>query len=294
MTSHHIRRAIALLVSASLLASLAAATVASPASAAKPKCFGKPATIVGTAKGEVIVGTAKADVIVALGGHDQVYGKGGNDTICGNAGHDIIYGGRGSDLIIGQVGHDQLHGGPGPDRIAGGPGEDRLTGGIGVDLCVQGTGSGPKATCERPPATVAPISPPAPALPPDRDGDGIIDAVDACPDQGDRGWGVDASGCPNPPVTITYSMLGAGIWSTSVAWSGLEPGSELTIVYTYATGGTYISPMQELNGTGSGGPEVLFEAECPTSLMSVTITATEAGGTQQQYDGALPDSSICP
>jgi hypothetical protein len=33
----------------------------------------------------------------------------------------------------------------------------------------------------------------------DNDGDGIPAMDDACPDQGDQGNGVDASGCPNPP-----------------------------------------------------------------------------------------------
>ena len=49
-----LRRTGALLCSAAVLASLTVATVASPASAAKPKSQGKVATIVGTAKGEVI------------------------------------------------------------------------------------------------------------------------------------------------------------------------------------------------------------------------------------------------
>ena len=57
-------------VLAILLASMAAPTTASPVSA-KPTCQYKPATIVGTAKGEVIRGTPGRDVIVARGGHDS-------------------------------------------------------------------------------------------------------------------------------------------------------------------------------------------------------------------------------
>ncbi len=38
-----------------------------------------------------------------------------------------------------------------------------------------------------------------PLPPPDSDGDGFTDDVDACPGQGDAGFGLDATGCPNPP-----------------------------------------------------------------------------------------------
>ena len=34
----------------------------------------------------------------------------------------------------------------------------------------------------------------------DRDGDGVYDINDACPTQGDAGYGVDSRGCPNPPT----------------------------------------------------------------------------------------------
>ncbi|HEC15805.1 MAG TPA: hypothetical protein ENI99_04420, partial [Sedimenticola sp.] len=34
----------------------------------------------------------------------------------------------------------------------------------------------------------------------DSDGDGILDANDQCPATGDQGYGVDATGCPNPPT----------------------------------------------------------------------------------------------
>jgi hypothetical protein len=39
-----------------------------------------------------------------------------------------------------------------------------------------------------------------PNPPVDSDGDGVFDNDDICPNQGDEGYGVDASGCPNPPV----------------------------------------------------------------------------------------------
>ena len=149
------QRIVAVLVSAALLSSLAVTTAVAPASAAKPKCQGKTATIVGTARGEVIRGTAKRDVIVARGGHDTIYGRGGDDIICGNRGNDRIVGGGGSDQLFGQAGRDKLLGGPGSDRLVGGPAIDLIDGGIGRDACFQGAGSGARVNCERPTPRVA-------------------------------------------------------------------------------------------------------------------------------------------
>ena len=154
-----IRRAGSLLVFATLLASLAAATVTAPVSAAKPRCAGKIATIVGTNKGELIRGTPKNDVIVAKGGHDIVLGRGGNDIVCGNRGNDKLVGGGGNDLMFGQAGRDKHFGGPGRDRLVGGPANDSFNGGTGNDACLQGSGTGPMVNCERPPVgLVAPIA----------------------------------------------------------------------------------------------------------------------------------------
>ena len=135
------------------------------ASATTPTCFGRQATIVGTAADERIEGTVGADVIVGLGGQDIIDGLGGDDRICGNGGPDIINGGPGhdrmdggvrrdfvtgedgddrllgrrgndvlnfgdsedgADLVVGGLGADDLHAGVGADRLFGGPGEDRL------------------------------------------------------------------------------------------------------------------------------------------------------------------------
>ena len=145
------RRAGALFVSAALLASLTVATVAAPASAARPKCDGKVATIVSYKK--IIRGTNRADVIVAKGNkNNKIYGKGGRDRICGGKGKDRIFGGPGndrlfggsqSDYIKGQGGKDDifgftgndtlLDGGTGPDFIKGGRGSDTIDGGPGDD-----------------------------------------------------------------------------------------------------------------------------------------------------------------
>lgn len=78
---------------------------------AKPVCFGKRATIVGTAKSNVIRGTRRNDVIVGLGGNDTINGLAGNDLVCGGAGTDKLDGGAGTD---------GLDGGPGADTCRGG------------------------------------------------------------------------------------------------------------------------------------------------------------------------------
>ncbi len=167
MDSTRLRRGIALFTSAALLATMTAATVASPASAAKPKCQGVTATIVGTRKADRIIGTSKRDVIVAKGGADKVFGRGGNDLICGGPGNDRLVGQGGIDKLIGGAGADKLYGGPGPDRLFAGPGPDLaagqlgndvIDGGIGVDTCFQNTGSGPVVRCEKP--LVVPPEPP--------------------------------------------------------------------------------------------------------------------------------------
>jgi len=63
MPGKTVHRSGAMLVSAVLIAAMTVATLAAPASAAKPKCGGKTVTIVGTDKSEVNRGTAKRDVI---------------------------------------------------------------------------------------------------------------------------------------------------------------------------------------------------------------------------------------
>ncbi len=132
------RRAILFVV----LATCAALTLSPVASAAAPKCWGKKATIVGTAKADHIKGTAHADVIVGLGGGDTIEGLGGNDTICGaddssggrQSGNDRLIGGAGDDWLFGDAGNDTLSGGKGNDILFGGRGNDTFDGGPGFDL----------------------------------------------------------------------------------------------------------------------------------------------------------------
>ena len=106
---------------------------------AVPRCGGKVATIVGTARRDVLTGTRRADVIVGLGGNDLVRAGRGNDLVCGGAG---------ADRILGQAGTDRLLGGAGRDRLLGGVGRDRCVGGDGLD----------RATCEVRRSAAPPLS----------------------------------------------------------------------------------------------------------------------------------------
>jgi uncharacterized delta-60 repeat protein len=113
-----------------------------------PRCAGKPATIVGSARADRLKGTRRADVIVALGGNDRIAAGRGNDLICAGAGNDSIDGGTGNDRLYGQDGKDKLAGGSGKDTLSGGGGKDRLAGGSGRDSCSGDSGKD-SAACER-------------------------------------------------------------------------------------------------------------------------------------------------
>ena len=118
------------------------ATLVTPSAAvAEQICFGKPATIVGTAGDDRLVGTKKADVIVGLAGSDNIQGEGGNDRICANRGDDFVafgtdYGfGPGFFPVgeLGERGNDRLSAGRGNDNLGIGRGDDLLVGGPGKD-----------------------------------------------------------------------------------------------------------------------------------------------------------------
>jgi hypothetical protein len=129
--------ALALLVPASI-------GITSSAEAAKPRCNGVKATIVGTNKPEKIKGTKGRDVIVARGGNDRIKGLGGNDLVCGGGGNDTIDGDAGTDFLYGGPGRDTMVAGPGAggfvygeagdDLLATGDGGQALYGGDGDDV----------------------------------------------------------------------------------------------------------------------------------------------------------------
>jgi Ca2+-binding RTX toxin-like protein len=62
------------------------------ANAARPRCLGKRATIVGTARADVLKGTSRPDVIASLAGNDVIKGLGGGDRICAGKGNDSLLG----------------------------------------------------------------------------------------------------------------------------------------------------------------------------------------------------------
>jgi hypothetical protein len=97
------------------------------AQAATPLCFGVPATIVGTAGGDVLVGQS--------GVADVIYGAGGDDRIVGGDFYSADQvPGRAAELLCGGPGADSVKGGPGNDKVNGGDGNDVVNGGRGGDI----------------------------------------------------------------------------------------------------------------------------------------------------------------
>ena len=108
--------------------------------AAAETCFGRVATLFGTAGDDILIGTPGPDVIVARGGADEIDALGGDDIVCGGDGDDLVMGGDGDDRIRGEDGNDVIFGGPGRDRLSGGRGDDELRGMAGADLLVGNRG----------------------------------------------------------------------------------------------------------------------------------------------------------
>ncbi len=107
-----------------------------------PTCFGRPATIVGTAEADELRGTPAPDTISAGAGSDEIFGLGSGDRICAGDGDDRVSGGLGTDRILGGAGDDVISGETGSDKISGGPGVDTIRGGRGNDRLSGGAGDG--------------------------------------------------------------------------------------------------------------------------------------------------------
>jgi Ca2+-binding RTX toxin-like protein len=84
-----------LLLSVSIAVAAFASSV--PAEATAPQCFGRSATIEGTAAADDLTGTSGNDVIVGGAGRDNISGRGGNDLIC--AGEDSDFGPNGTRAL---------------------------------------------------------------------------------------------------------------------------------------------------------------------------------------------------
>jgi Ca2+-binding RTX toxin-like protein len=124
-------------LASSMLLALASATLFAPqASAGRPRCLGKRATIVGTNGSERIRGTNDDDVIVARGGGDYVLARRGRDFVCAGLGDDHVLAGRGGGGLKGAGGEDTLVGGTSTELLSGGRGADTLfpSGGIGGQI----------------------------------------------------------------------------------------------------------------------------------------------------------------
>jgi Ca2+-binding RTX toxin-like protein len=93
------------------------------ANAAKPRCFGRKATIVGTRGDNTLNGTNGRDIIVGKRGNDTIDARGGRDFICaGRGGFDVVFARNGNDRIAGERGFDVIFPGAGNDFVDGGPG----------------------------------------------------------------------------------------------------------------------------------------------------------------------------
>jgi len=130
-----VSRVIVLAVTVALLAIPSVGS--SSAVAAKPRCDGRKATIVGSDKSQTMFGTNRDDVIVARGGVDRIFSGAGDDVICAGTGNDIIDGGAGRDRIFGESGNDEIKGARGKDLLDGGAGEDACYPAAGGDRVVR-------------------------------------------------------------------------------------------------------------------------------------------------------------
>jgi RTX calcium-binding nonapeptide repeat (4 copies) len=283
--------ALALLVSATLLASLTVAIFAAPASA-RPTCQGQSATIVGTNAGEVIIGTGKKDVIVARGGNDVVRGGGGNDVICGNKGHDKLVGGPGGDLLVGQTGRDKLSGGPGRDRLLGGPDDDSLNGGTGDDACLQGTGSGPWVNCERPipePPTLVIAYSDVNINQVFDSGDVVIAKIVDTDKSGTVTMGdtIKTAKYPTSPASVAPAVVREAfedfrMTAHTIASVNVSPADEVSVTTT--TGGTHVWTRK---GAGvfdeykESGPGPLTDIQDDTTAAAVDTVDTNVGSPSQ-------------
>src|SRR5262245_26662545 len=117
-----------------------------PGFEALARCFGRPATILGSDGDDRIVGTRREDVIITFGGDDRVSGLRKDDRVCTSGGDDVVADadhwqvtldlGSGDDRLVRAARVAEVYAGPGGDALtisAGsastvslGPGDDTL------------------------------------------------------------------------------------------------------------------------------------------------------------------------
>lgn len=104
---------------------------------------------------------------------------------------------------------------------------------------VEFTPTHPDACSEKKPAPVetAPIPPPAPVVPSDSDGDGVIDAQDQCPGT-PKGYKVDSKGCPQSVTLHIHFAFASNVIPDSatkdvaklIQFMNDNPASKITII----------------------------------------------------------------
>jgi len=130
-------------------------------------------------------------------------------------------------------------------------------------------------------ATGCPLPPPPP---PDADSDGVPDDTDACPNQGDQGYGLDATGCPNPaPQPMVQAAVNAGFEATI--------GGDGTVQFTdtsSATGGLTISSWAWNFGDGeTDSQQNPSHKYASAGTYTVTLTVTANDGTTSTATGQV-------
>ena len=87
----------------------------------------------GGAGSDKLFGEAGGDLLLGGAGDDELSGNEDDDTLNGGEGADRLLGGEGNDTLQGDGGADILEGGAGNDFLHGGLGQDQLQGGDGDD-----------------------------------------------------------------------------------------------------------------------------------------------------------------
>ena len=180
----------------------------------------------------------------------------GNDTLVGSAKANSFFGYTGSDTLDGGGGADSLAGDDGDDTLLARDGvQDRIDCGTGVDIAIVDALDIILDGCETVQYEASPPPPPPPGLPLpppllplDSDGDGLVDAQDACPNEDARRRDRNRNGCldlrrlvvnfrlsPDPYVRLARnrrSYIKLGVKVRLLSASGIPVGASLRLTCT--------------------------------------------------------------
>jgi hypothetical protein len=223
---------------------------------ARPRCFGLPATIIGSSGDDVLLGRPGPDVIVGLGGRDLISGGTGRDRICGGDGDDYLTAGNENDFIDGEAGDDLLEGfddlrgergGGGDDLLLGGTGNDQPSAVTGDNVLIGGEGN-----------------------------DSMLDGAQAGDDIFDGGPGTDFLGFyPSPSPVLVNVVDGTATGNGSDRISGFEGinGSQLDDTMIGDGTGNY------LDGAFGNDTVRAVRAQMTSSGITVMAKSTERAAT---------------